>query len=308
MIEPMSKSESDYSSQTHFKEHFVSHKLDMVFVLDTSEDAKVFYKEDRLGSDFLSYFEKYDWKLAWTDMSVDRPAVKKQEEDFESGCDFISDLFMTATGVFANSPGVASFGFEGLVNCFVNLFDGFSEDNNEYANGTFLPFENSKQALYKLTKETPNNSAILHESLLLPNNKKNKYKAPILKETPSFPLLSMTFSLANNLYKSSSEFFREDSLIVFVLVSFSDTEFPIRSQVFKESVIEALGSDDRFKIVLITLTEESNIFCTFTHNKEPPKNIVQMMKEMNQPILDICSQNLGQKLFNEIFKNLASPF
>ena len=297
------------SYQVHFQEYFVSHKLDMVFVLDTHKDRKSFYEQNFLGPDFLKDFDKYDWKLAWTDMSINLPALKdknNQENSSEnSNCSFFPNLVMAATGIFVNAPRVAVFGLSGLAKCLFSIKINLQEENKQYANGFFLPFETSDQAVYQLTNQVSDKSDILSNSLLLPNPKDKKYKAPILKNSKSFPLLSMFFSLAANLYGNHSDFFREDSLIVFVLVSFEDTNLDVSPSVFKDSLTEVLGSHQRFKLVLITLTEDSNIFCPIAHSNDAPEKLINMVKEFNQPVLDICSQSLGKQLFKEISKNLS---
>ena len=302
------------SSQPRFQEYFVSHKLDMVFVLDTHEDMKSFYEKDFLGPDFLKNFDQYDWRLAWTDMSINLPALKdknNQESSSEdSNCSFLPSLVMSAGGILANAPRVAEFGLRGLVDCLSGInINIWEKEETQYANGLFLPFEASgQQAVYQLTNQVSDKSDILRDSLLLPNPKDKKYKAPILKQNQSFPLLSVFFSLAENLYnRSRFNFFRKDSLIVFVIVSFKDTKLIVSPSVFKDSLTEALGSHQRFKLVLITLTKDSNILCpiSYSNKAKAPEKLTKLVKGLNQPVLDICSQDLGERLFNEISKNLS---
>ena len=68
--------------QKEFLDIFLSDKLDLVFVLDTNPGMKSFYQTNLFGSDFLNRFQKYDWKFAYTDMSVDIQLIQQfvQEE------------------------------------------------------------------------------------------------------------------------------------------------------------------------------------------------------------------------------------
>ena len=296
------------SHQAQFQERFISSKLDMVFILDTNKKAESFYSKNFLGSDFLNYFYDYDWKLAWTDMSIDIKSLKDEtEKKSNSDCNFFSNLMMTAGGVVTELPTITILGLKGLFKC-ISRINLRSKKTNIYANGSFLPFE-SNQKIYYLNKSNEYSSSILDDSLLLPNPKQKIYKAPLLKETQSFPLLSMFFSLSKNLYTLNSDsFFREDSLVVFVLFSLEDSQTPLSAENFKESLESAFGSHDRFKLILVTLKDSSNVFCRLYHEKSSnsPKKLIQFTEDLNQPVLDICSQSLGEDISKEISKGLSS--
>ena len=300
------------SHPTKFQERFISSKLDMVFILDTNKKTESFYSKknsgyDFLGYDFLNYFYDYDWRLAWTDMSVDIESLKGEtKKESNSDCNFFSNLIMTVGGVFADSVKVTSFGLKGLFNCISHI-DLISQKKNTYANGSFLPFE-SNQKTYYLNKSNQYSSSILSNSLLLPNPKQKPYKAPLLKETQSFPFLSMIFSMSKNLYTpNNSSFFRKDSLVVFVLFSLEDGQISLSSENFKESLASAFGSHDRFKLIFVTLKDSSNVFCPLKYKSHSlPKKLIQFAEGLNQPVLDICSQNLGKNIFKEISKGLSS--
>ena len=296
------------SQQAQFKERFISSKLDMVFILDTNKKAESFYSKNFLGSDFLNYFYDYDWRLAWTDMSIDIKSLKGEtEKESNSDCNFFSNLIMTVGGVFADSVKVTGSGLKGLFNC-ISRINLKLKKKNHYANGSFLLFE-SNQKVYYLNKSNRYRNSILYNSLLVPNPKQKPYKAPLLKETKSFPLLSMIFSLSKNLYTSSKlPFFREDSLVVFVLFSMEDSQISLSAENFKESLESAFGSHDRFKLILVTLKDSSNVFCPLYHKSYSnlPKKLIRFVENLNQPVLDICSQNLGEDIFKEVSKGLSS--
>jgi len=296
------------SSQDEFQERFISSKLEMVFILDTHKTRESFYSRNFLGDNFLNYFYGYDWKLAWTDMSFDIRALQNETEEQRGGskCSFFSNFMMTLSGTLLGSPGFAAFGLRGLFGCVSEV--DLRSKNNSYTNGSFLPFEGD-QKIYHLTSANPHSNVILSSSLKLPNPKNKAYKAPLLKESESYPLLSMISSLSKNLYtQNSTPFFREDSLIVFVLFSIEDKKISIPSDTLKESLQSVLGSDNRFKMILVTLTDESQIFCplNFENSGKTPAKLIKLTKNLDQPVLDICSQDLGGDIFKEISKGLSS--
>ena len=303
------------SQQKQFQEQFVSSKLDMVFILDTHKSRKELYSKDFLGYDFLNYFYDYKWRLAWTDMSVDIKALQEEtEKDSKTGssssnCGFFSNLLLTVGGVIANSFGATQFGLRGISNCLSKIdLRSNKKQNQFYANGSFLPFEYDKKTFY-LHKRNEHSSAILYKSLTLPNPEEKTYKAPRLRESKSFPLLSLIFSLSKNLYTQSKHpFLREDSLVVFVLFSLEDSKISIPAEALKESLSSAFGSYDRFKLILVTLTDSSQVFCPLYHQEssKKPEKLIRLVEDLDQTVLDICSQDLGKEIFNEISKGLSS--
>ena len=300
-------------SLEQFQERFISSKLDMVFILDTYETRKPVYSKEFLKYDFLNFFYNYDWRLAWTDMSVNVQALQgeteKDQKSNKSKCGFTTKLLMATSGIFFNSSSVAQNGLEGLFDCISNIdLKSNQKQKTSYANGSFLPFE-SDEKIYYLDKINPHSSVFLYHSLLLPNPTDKAYQAPILKENKSYPLLSMIFSLSKNFYtKSSYRFFREDSLIVFVLFSLTDSKISISPEALQKSLHSTFGSHDRFKLILVTTTDEAHAFCPFKHvmRNSTPKKLIKLVKNMNQPVLDICSDNLGEEIFKEASKGLSS--
>jgi len=298
------------SHQNNFEDVFTSSELDMVFILDTNKKAESFYSKDFLGYDFLNRFYDYDWKLAWTDMFIDQDALKKeaeQKESSDSSCQFFPKLITTLVGAYSGAPGLTELGLKGIFDCIPDSQSRNQRDEqkNQYANGSFLAFEHN-QPTYVLSKRNRHSSGILSKSLLLPNPKEEPYKAPLLRENRSFPLLSMLFSLSKNLY--AERFFREDSLIVFVMFSFSDSAISLSSDSFKQSLKSALGRTDRFKWILVTLTEDS-LLCPLAqdHSSHKMTKLIRFANNLDQPVLNICSQTLGEDIFKEISKGLSTP-
>ena len=315
------------SSQQEFKEHFLSNKLDLVFIMDTSPGMESFYQSNSFGENFLSQFQNYDWKLAYTDMSVDVQTIIEQEEKAKKekkSCNFLAGLAMTIGGLFIGSGSelLFMFGVKDLKKC---SFKNSDTEKISYANGAFLPFEyNSskvpKQAFYQITKETPNYNTIFDHTVKLnkaSKNKKNSYSAPILRQTESYPFLSMALSMAGalNTKPSSSEnngetlsFFREDSLIVYVLITVQDLKVTLPPEKFIDSIESSLGSKQRFKLIPVTLTGDSSLFCNLKlqKNSTESEKLHKLAKSLNYHSLDICSKLLGERIFNEISKNLYS--
>ena len=311
------------SAQKKFKEHFLSDKLDLVFVLDTSPGMEVFYQNNPFGSGFLNQFQNYDWKLAYTDMSVDVKKISEQKNSKDKSCNVFSGLAMAAGGIFIGSgaPLLAGLGFKELGSCGLFKSSKSKSGKTDYANGAFLPFEHNGKALetksfHQITKETANYNIVFDHSFSLKNEaKKAKYSAPILKKTQAYPFLSMFFSIARALTPAGSSegetplsFFREDSLIVYVLVSVQDIKIQASPEQFTESLKSAFGNKNRFKFIPITLTKNSSLFCSLKlqESSTDSEKLLQLTQNLNYPSLDICSNKLGEKLFNEISKNLHS--
>ena len=314
------------STQKEFKESFLSNKLDLVFILDTSPGMELFYQNNSFGSNFLNQFQDYDWKMAYTDMSLDIQTISDEGSSgsTKGSCNFLYGLAMTAGGIFIGkgSPFMASLGIKKLSKCKIFNKSSDSKKSN-YANGAFLPFEYKgklieAKSLNQITKETADYNIVFDHSLSLSNNsKKDSYSAPILRKTESYPLLSMFFSIARalNLVDTSNEkdkekigFFRKDSLIVYVLATTQDMQTTVSSEKFTQSIESVFGSKHRFKLILITLTDDSPLFCNLKLQKSSTdsEKLRRLAKELKFPSLDICSNLLGENIFHEISKNLDS--
>ena len=82
----------------------------------------------------------------------------------------------------------------------------------------------------------------------------------------------------------------------------------ISPEKFTESIKSVFGSQQRFKLILITLTDNSPLFCNvkLQNSSTDSVKLRSLAKSLNYPSLDICSNQLGAELFNEISKNLSS--
>ena len=314
---------STRSFQKEFKERFLSNKLDLVFILDTSPGMESFYKKNPFGENFLNQFENYDWKLAYTDMSLDIEKISEEESESNTGsCNILSGLGMTVGGFFlgAGSPVLTTFGIKELSKC--KIFNKSDSNKTNYANGDFLDFEFQGKILEtnnlkQITKKTSDYNTIFNHTFSLSNNtKKSNFSAPILRKTESYPLLSLFFSIAKTLnLKDSSEnnkeelgFFRKDSLVVYVLVTTQDMKTTFSAEKFIQSIESVFENKDRVKLILITLTDDSPLFCHLKLEKKSTdsEKLRKLAKKLAFPSLDICSKSLDEKIFNEISKNLDS--
>ena len=329
------------SSQKEFKEAFLSDKLDLVFVLDTNSYMNSLYQKNLFGADFLNRFQNYDWKFAYTDMSIDMQRLiqqeetkenekeekEEEEEEEEESCGFFSGVAMTVFGLAGGHPLLSGFGLDSLVNCFSSLDVETKSETKEkpeevFTNGSFLPFEyNGVQQLksdgfHQLTQSVENYNVIFDHSLRLGNAKAkgSSYEAPEQRESDPYPFLAMAFSMAkgnSHPIKSSSNepgssFFRKDSLIVYVLITVQDMKVVISPEKFKQSIGSFFGSEERVKLIPITLNPDSSLFCSLNFQKvsNDSSKVRKLANQLGHASLDICSQNLADELFAEISKSL----
>ena len=313
--------------QKEFPDRFLSDKLDLVFVLDTSPSMKSFYQTNPFGPDFLNRFQKYDWKFAYTDMSVDTQFIKQstqEEKDSDKktekkSCGFLQSLIVTTLGVAFDKTITLGWGLRGLVNCVSSLdFKINFGGKKTFANGGFLPLEHNgnKMELNQLTQSIENHNSIFDHSLRLGNEKKGwlSYEAPEQRKTDPYPFLAMILSIAQGYSTSpgdsqnqqTSSFFRKDSSIVYVLFTTQDMKVEIPLEMLKQELKPFLGSDKRIKLIPITWEPKSSPFCSLNHPKASgdSSKLRSLAKQLGHESLNICSSDLADQLFNEISKSL----
>ncbi len=329
-------STSFFDGQKTFPDKFLSEKLDLVFVLDTHPDMESFYQTNLFGSDFLSRFQNYDGRYAYTDMSVEEGMIQKitltkksepaEEEEEEKSCSFLYSLFSIPWGIVTSPFGHGAFysGVTGLRDCasLLNFSSGEKEkEQKAFANGAFLPFENNGAKLESpLTPAVLSYSSIFDQSLRL-GTADGGFEAPVLKKSDSYPFVAMLLSLGNGFHSSAnsqnqqkSAFFREDSLLVYVLVTTQDMKFDVPPKRLKRQ----LGPDlaKRMRIIPITLdpdsesSSHSSPVCgrgLFQNPEDQSPKLRSLAQYFKQKPLNICSAHLADKLFREISKSLHSP-
>ena len=306
-----------------FKETFLSDKLDLVLVLDTHQEMNPAYQNNLFGDHFLDKFNDYDWKLAWTDMSVDikkfslgEENPKDNKKNSKKSCNFLQ-LGMAVGGLTSGEPLLLGFGLEGLRNCF-SIARSKKKSPSNYANGSFLPFEYQGEKLIAegfphLTKETKNHNLIFDHSVKTGTAKpvKRAYEAPELKNLSSYPFLAMAMSMAKGNSPPEDKpkahpFFRDQSLIVYVLVTVQDLQTSPDSTQFQQNLSAFFGSQNRFKLLTVTLSPETSMFCglKFQYEDKESTRLKKLTQSLGGLSLDICSSNLGEQLFQEISKSL----
>lgn len=318
--------------QEDFPDTFTSSKLDLVFVLDTRFSMQRFYQTELFGSNFLNRFQEYDWRFAYTDMSVAVDQYLKQiknqreEEKEDESCGFLSGLILTVVGASLRGEMMTISGLKSLGKCFSNVSTSFEdigkESEKSFADGSFLPFEHrgQKEDLSYLTQSVENYNEIFDHTVRLGNEKKwgNSYEAPVKKNLKAYPFLSMILSLGKGISSPKMDsknrqqthpFFRDDSIIVYVLVTTQDMQIKITSEQFKQTLKSSFGSEKRVKIIPVTLSSNSPLHCQLLSQQDTSNDsskIRKMAVKLGNKPLDICSRDLSDKLFDEISKSLYS--
>lgn len=330
------------AGEDNFANPFTSSQLDLVFVLDTSPNMGNFYTENLFGVDFLDRFKDYDWKFAYTNMSVStlKKNPKKDQPVEDNSC---ANSSWTLLGI-----GSLLSMFSGGVAGPILLTSGITTgakcgskkkriDENNLANGAFLPFEyNGKEfkskGIYQLTKNVRNYNQIFDHSLRNGNKKNHSedcsprwkcdrrffsgslyYDAPETIHNEVHPLISTFISLEKGNQSVVVEenklesFFRKDSLIVYVLVTIHDVDASaeLSANQFQSYVEKAFGHENRVKLIPVTLGPKSNPICNV--NVDAITVLLRLnkfAKELGNNPIDICSQSLADELFLEIEKSL----
>ena len=325
-----------------FVNPFTSTQLDLVFVLDTSPNMESFYTENLFGVNFLDRFQDYDWKFAYTDMSVsiDKRNPHKKQTVEDNSC---SNAAWSVGGIGTLLALIPIGGIAGPMLMASGISMGAKcgskkekIDENNLANGVFRPFEYKgkefkSKGIHQLTKNVKNYNQIFDHSLRNGNKKnhsgdcffqrecdrysfsgKVSYDAPRTIYNIAYPLLSTLISLERGnqsivVEGNMESFFRKDSVIVYVLVTVHDIDDSIDLKVdkFRNSIKKALGHENRMKLIPVTLSSESNYICNVSVDDfTAPSKLKRFAKQLGNTPIDICSQNLADELFLEIEKSL----
>lgn len=328
--------------QVSFKETFLSHKVDLVFVMDTHPSMEKFYKNPLFGSHFLSRFEEkgYDWKVAYTDMSFDAKLYSEDVEEEESVEDDDSppscwlQTGALAIGIFAGLPILTGASLDPLSRCVANHHDHKQKLKKRksqrvagepvFTDGSFLPFEHKGKKLdvYHLSSDVDNYNSVFNDSLMWDNPKeaRNSFEAPEKRETESYPLMSTIFSMGSDMDSHSDSsgivevsnevsyqhsFFREDSVVVYVLVTIQDAKIAISKERVEDYMETLFLNKERVKVIPVTLNPESkNLKCQIQFPSQNSSQLIQLAEDLENKPLDICSQDLGDQLFNQISHSL----
>ena len=311
----------------NFEDNILSNKLDLVIVLDAQEGMENFYEKNIFGSDFLNHFDKYDWRLAYTNTIVSEEIFnsfsdKVNKDTGPKNCEgMVSGGFMsTIFGGFANSAFFVIKGVDTLTRCNSIYRENKSREKEKkkgvIANGEFLSFEHDRKKVELsgnyLTKEVKDYQDIFNDTMMVNPKMKwfTSYEAPLISKHKSTPLIAALLSTSKQIYISEENedgFFREDSKIIYVVVTPEDNKLDIE----KEELKKSLGKDNRFHLIpVIIKSNQSHCQSQFSEMgvKEPKAGtqLKKISKTLNAKSVDICSPNLGEDLAKEITKNLHS--
>ena len=321
------KGGSGKNSMFEFKEGFSSSKLDMVIVLDGQPGMREALKTNLFGEGFLDHFERYDWRLARTNTSVNKAifAKKKGAPESEGGCPWLQGAGTTLLGWFMVSPVVVGFGFNTLISCIPDDSPKKKAKKSDIpeTNGSFLPFElqNKKwrEGRIFIDKSAPEHGRVFKDTMTLSgrerpgffsSEKKSFYEAPEEQGGDSLPLYSVLLSLAKPSHQK--QFFRPDSQIIYIVASPADAKKAISGKALRHAVKEAFGRGDRFQLIHAGIPSDSALCRIQFENAgleeaKPAVRLKKLARELGNKSFSLCSPSLGEDIAAEIKKYIHPP-
>ena len=286
---------------------FYSDKLDLVIVLDTGSKTKPILGHNIFGADFMEQFQDYDWRLAWTNTSMDEEQLEQLQKKSKGKKCRSGGLLTIGLGLLTQNVLFASTGLNSVADCIGSL----KTPNNEGSNGKYLAFENKNKKIELagnyLTKDTENYSSVFHQTMSAQGRRFfRSYDAPNFKETyNSYPLVSTVWSFLVN---EESDFIREDSQVVYIIVSPVDSKGVVKAKDLRANLKKEIGIE-RFQMIPVTVpaTDAKVDACSLELREQgvkfsKGKNLDKLAKELGNQSLSICSDNLGEELAQEIKK------
>lgn len=296
---------------------FSSDQLDLVIVLDTNKNTKKLFENNIFGSNFLSYFEDYNWRLAYTDTSADKNLLKASEPKKDkkdkracSGGGFISSLLGLVGGAYMTSDFIVGMSLKGLVECVKSVT---SHSDTYLNNGKFLEFEHKYKRVKLennyLTKNQINYQEIFNHTMTASHKRGASYDAPVFNEYKSRPLLVTLLSLIRNL--EGNKFFRKESQIVYIVITPNDTTAEVNVDKFTQNLKPALQLK-RFQFIPVTVPDSDSNFnaCRDQIQEKgvaeavPAVRLHKVSKNLNSNNISICSPNLAEELASQIKQHL----
>ena len=324
------------------KEFKARSKLDIVLVLDVSEKMKPFYEENHLlGENFLARIENHDWRLAYTNTTVNPQLFQMSEiPKLESGepdpCSLL-DMGITVVGAglavffpkfLLASPALFGTAADSTINtagCGLSKLSGEKEEEEPepiYANGQFQSFELSglKKSHTWLNPGVENYEKMFLDSFEW-SSLSPTFDAPVSKEDKAFPMGATLLSLDHGFQRNGGmvlsngevtedKFFREDSLVVYVLVTMADSRPEITADSFKKTIQSYFKDENRFEflpVVFYPLEGDGgggNPDCrqahlaTFTGKDSP--NLIELTKSTypdKLPPIELCLPDVRQEIY-----------
>lgn len=297
---------SPFVGEEEFKDFFVSDKADLVFMLDSQPGMDDFYKKTIFGEENLASLKSYDWKAGYTNTSVDRKLFEEAFPNQESkSCGFrklANGSWLTYFGLKIH-PVTLPFAAINFASC---LSSTPFKKRYKKVNGEFLPFElNGKKLRKELSKTDNDYQTIFYHTVTKNTDSNGSYDAPQNQnENSSAPLYALFLSLIR------AEF-REDSQIIYVMVTPVDTNQDISAENLREDFSKLHGRKDRLHVIPLVINEEDSL-CALkmkelgVKNPQPGKKLSQIARDMGIQPISLCSNNLGSELQAQI-ENLLYP-
>ena len=280
-----------------FKQSFTSDKLDLVFVLDTPAQSDSVISEI-FTSEFVQELQDYNWKLAYTQTGLSEELVQSSKQEKECGfSDFVGGMLSGVAGVFIENPMLAINGASSMITCLPT-------SKQASVDARFLPFEKRGKKLSSfLTKDSPEALQTFDHTFKKGTIRGfRSFDAPVIQKEESYPVTASMLSLHKN-----KEFFRQDSSVIYVILSFREAKEQARLQdLYNEfDNLFAEESKSRFHAIPINLQPETKETCQRHLINKGLKNgditdSLQEISDYNVKGLDICSPNLKQDLLKQI--------
>ena len=287
---------------------FVSDELDLVLMLDTQPGMDKFYENNIFGEEFLAGFKDYDWKMGYTNTSVDNELLEDDYSAYSrkkepcSSDDLQYATGMTLFGVLRyllfpqTIPLSIPMGIYSISSC---LSSPSFKETYPKVNGEFLSFElNGEMLGTRLTREDEDYQSIFQHTVT--KNTGTSYDAPINQDETSAPLYSLSLSLGRG-----ESFFRKNSQVVYIVVTPVDARQDISAEDMRDKFADLYGEENRLHIIPI-IADGSDSFCEMelrglgVKNPQQGLRLKQIAQDMGMESLSFCSKNLGQELQAQI--------
>ena len=298
--------------------------------MDTREGMDPFLQEV-FDSRFISQFGDYDWKMFYTNTSVNEYFVKdsndgKYEEKYARGNEelnsetcglgtWVWQIGSVALGVHVGAVLSILRGAYGVSACLAaaghavgnaigsdSVHPDFQYDRQRsIANGRFLPFEREGNELENyLTRQQKGYREIFLDTFNKNTAPYNQFDAPQTQKGASDPLIAFVLSLLEG-----RDSFRKGSQATFVIVTPVDSEGSVSFSWIQDFFQKVYGKDNHFQVILVTLMKESGGACkrqlksAGVNHPEVALNLQRSVQGRIQP-MDICDPDLANQLAKEI--------
>ena len=326
LIDSTANKDSFREGVQYFTNNLSSNKLDLVLVLDTQKGMESFYKKNIFGSNFLDHFKEFDWRVAYTNTSItqsvfENPKDSENKKEQQPSCKGSEVVISFLTGILLEAPVFLFTGISTLSKCISSIRNRKKQKHIiPEANGDFLPFEHKNQRLQLtgnyLTREVEDYNRIFNDTMVFVGGNRNKYNyydAPIIQGESSYPFLSILFSMANQINEQAlNKFFREDSRIVYVVITPEDRKINMEEDHFEKALKNSFQGKNRFQLIPVTIKPKDTFFCKVKFQAMglkkaiPAVELQKISERLGTQSLDICSSNLGEELAEEIKTYLHS--